>query len=169
VYKLFSEIFAVNVCPVYTLLSTVGISTSSQLTVILFKVTLLPALSFTSIVYVPSLGTNVYLPLVGSTVCPSTFTVARLSSTTVNDFDFVYVLLLSTPETCGAIESHVKPSVTIYVVFPHLSIALTKIIQWVYSLKEIKFPSNSFHFNSFSKSEFVIVGLLKFLPVSSIA
>ena len=47
----------------------------------------------------------------------------------VNDFDFVYVLLLSTPKTCGAIESHVKPSVTIYVVFPHLSIALTKIIQ----------------------------------------
>ena len=52
-YKPFSEIFAVNVCPVYTLLSTVGFFTFSQLTVILFNVVLFPVLSVTSIVYVP--------------------------------------------------------------------------------------------------------------------
>ena len=46
-YKPFSEIFAVNVCPVYTLLSTVGFFTFSQLTVILFNVVLFPVLSVT--------------------------------------------------------------------------------------------------------------------------
>ena len=58
-YKPFSEIFAVNDSPVYTLLSTVGFFTFPQLTVILFNVVLFPDLSVTSIVYVPFLGTNV--------------------------------------------------------------------------------------------------------------
>ena len=58
-YRSFSEIFAVNVCPVYTLLSTIGFLTFSQLTVILFNVVLFPDLSVTSILYVPFFGTNV--------------------------------------------------------------------------------------------------------------